>query len=352
MPGRRATSTPWRRGRRASSGTTSRLGTTRSGGARSWREPTPRGLLVHALGWQATQASNWGHGTMSWTTCSPWPRRCSASVDWTRRTSLRTCSERRLSSPRRSSGHRSSSACSRSSIGWRRVPAAREPTARWPSPPGAPGSLSVRRTSPPPTPRCAGPPTSPIAVIGRCSWQSGRSVSPIPTRRPEVDAFLGQMRPWASDAGIAGLAPAFDRLEGRVRLADGDVRGRAEAPHSRRARVRRSWTPAGKPPAPGSTWRAPSWLPAITIGHTQRSGRQHRWWKSCGRWTRSKPPRGSGLRSIRPDAIRGRAGRRPSGGLLLAVAALLRGLLVRHQGGVHAGEHDVLVHEALGDVLA
>jgi class 3 adenylate cyclase len=44
-----------------------------------------------------------------------------------------------------------------------------------------------------------------------------------PKRRAEVDAFLSQMRPWAFDAGIVPLAPSFDRLEGRVRLEDGDT---------------------------------------------------------------------------------------------------------------------------------
>ena len=44
-----------------------------------------------------------------------------------------------------------------------------------------------------------------------------------PALRSEVDPFLHEMRPWASDAGIEQLASSFDRLEGTALLADGDI---------------------------------------------------------------------------------------------------------------------------------
>lgn len=65
-----------------------------------------------------------------------------------------------------------------------------------------------------------------ISVPARGHWPLLLTVRALrlaePDRHDEVEAFLAEMRPWARQAGIAPLGPAFDRLEGRVRLAEGD----------------------------------------------------------------------------------------------------------------------------------
>ena len=182
---------------------------------------------------------------------------------------------------------------------------------------------------------------------------TGRSCSAVralrdayPDRRAIVEPFLREMRPWATDAGIVPLGPRSTDSRARVRLADGDIEPAGILLLDGAVRgVRRTRKHDGTRHARGSTWREAH----LEVGEPG-SGRTANWTRrplleELGALDELEPPQ-----RLR-DAIASADDRR-SGGLLLAFAALLRRLLVRHERGVDAGEHDVLVDEALRDVLA